>query len=261
MRHHAESRLITMRRDPLAFQELIIPEAHSAAYFFKRQGWHILLLSILIAITYFFAFPALEDGTWLGLPDSSWYWLAISVTVLHQILVWLVWRAQLGWGTLTRLFGTSDLTLWGIVFMPLLFARPIAVYGLAMSDRDSLVLPDWLKITVGILLFLPALYTLFSVVHFFGIQRALGGDHFRLKYRKMPFVRKGAFRWSGNAMYVFAFLGFWSIVFLSGSLAALSLAFFQHTYIWVHYYCTEEPDMTLIYPSEEGYLNESSSNG
>jgi len=74
-------------------------------------------------------------------------------------------------------------------------------------------------------------------------------------------VREGAFCWSGNPMYVFAFLRLWSISFLSGSLVALSLAFFQHTDIWVHYFCTEEPDMTLIHPSAEGYLNESSSNG
>jgi len=27
----------------------------------------------------------------------------------------------------------------------------------------------------------------------------------------------------------------------------LAAALFQHAYIWVHYYCTEEPDMQLIY--------------
>ena len=32
-----------------------------------------------------------------------------------------------------------------------------------------------------------------------------------------------------------------------GSLAALAAALFQHAYIWVHYYCTEAPDMDLIY--------------
>ena len=48
-------------------------------------------------------------------------------------------------------------------------------------------------------------------------------------------------------MYAFAFLGLWSIALLTGSLAALSLALFQHVTIWAHYYCTEEPDMALIY--------------
>lgn len=39
----------------------------------------------------------------------------------------------------------------------------------------------------------------------------------------------------------------WSIAFLLGSQAALSVALFQHAYIWVHYSCTEEPDMRLLY--------------
>lgn len=231
------------------YQEIIIPKSQTATYFFKRQGWHFIILVILIGISYAFASPALEGEAWGGLLDSTWYWLAVTLTVLHQILVWLVWRVQLGWGTFTRLFGEFDLTLWGILFMPLLAARPICLFGLAMSDRNSLSWPPFIGITIGILLLLPAIYTLYSVAHYFGIRRALGGDHFRKKYREMPMVREGAFRWSENAMYAFVFLGLWGIAILTGSLAALSLAFFQHTYIWVHYYCTEEPDMTLIYSS------------
>ena len=48
-------------------------------------------------------------------------------------------------------------------------------------------------------------------------------------------------------MYSFAFLIFWAIALLSGSWAALVAALFQHTYIWVHMYCTEEPDLGIIY--------------
>ena len=36
---------------------------------------------------------------------------------------------------------------------------------------------------------------------------AIGGDHFRDAYLSMPMDREGAFRWPGNAMYAFAFLG------------------------------------------------------
>ena len=107
-----------------------------------------------------------------------------------------------------------------------------------------------IALLLGVVLLAPALYTLWSVGHYFGLARALGGDHFRVKYREMPMVREGAFRWTGNAMYALAFLGLWSIAFLTGSLGALSLALFQHAYVWVHYYCTEEPDMKLIYGSD-----------
>ena len=103
------------------------------------------------------------------------------------------------------------------------------------------------QIIFGLLLMVPVVYTLWSIHKYFGIPRALGGDHFRQQYREMPLVRKGAFKYSANAMYTFVFLIFWAIAFLTGSFAALAAALFQHAYIWVHLYCTEEPDMRVIY--------------
>ena len=231
---------------------VVIPQAQTAAHFFKRQAWHLSLLAVLISISTTFAAPSLGDGNWLGVADKTWFWMAISLAVLQQLLVWIVFRSQLGWGLLTRLLGKADLVVWGILFMPLLIARPVFLFGLAMSDQDSMTLPRIVELTLGLVLLPPALYALYSVKRYFGIERALGGDHFRKRYREMPMVREGAFRWSGNAMYAFAFLLLWSIAFLSGSLAALSVAFFQHAYVWVHYYCTEEPDMTLIYGPNQG---------
>jgi len=43
----------------------------------------------------------------------------------------------------------------------------------------------------------------------------------------------------------------WGIALVAGSLAALSGALVQRTYIWVHDYCTEHPDMGLIYGSPQ----------
>ena len=48
-------------------------------------------------------------------------------------------------------------------------------------------------------------------------------------------------------MYADAFLVSWGIAFLTGTIAALAAAAFQYAYIWVHMYCTETPDMRLIY--------------
>ncbi|MFW5850458.1 MAG: methyltransferase [Spirochaetota bacterium] len=72
------------------------------------------------------------------------------------------------------------------------------------------------------------------------------GDHFRRRYREMPLVTQGVFRFSSNAMYGYAFLLLWAIALITRSHAALAAALFQHTYIWVHRYCTEEPDMPLL---------------
>lgn len=187
------------------------------------------------------------DGSWLGFEDFTWYWTGIVLVIVQQLAVWIVFRSQLGWAVLTRWFRDVDIMVRGVVFIPLLVARPLLLLGLAMSDRHSAGLPRLVKISLGIMLLIPALYTLWSVGRYFGLERALGGDHFREKYREMSHVREGAFRWNKNAMYTFAFLGLWSIALLTGSVAALGLALFQHAYVWIHYYCTEEPDMRLIY--------------
>ena len=48
-------------------------------------------------------------------------------------------------------------------------------------------------------------------------------------------------------MYVFGFAILWVPALLFQSVAALIVAAFSHAYIWVHYYCTERPDMRRIY--------------
>jgi len=221
--------------------------ARSLRYVFYRQGWHLAAAFALSAVAWFLANPALGDGRFLGISDRAWFWVTIAVSILHQLLGWLVFRGQLGWGILTRWFGERDLHIWGLIFMPLLAGRPLTILALALADSGSLTMPLFMRILLGVLFILPAGYAVWSVLRYFGIERALGGDHFRLHFRKMAFVGEGAFRWSSNAMYAYVFLGLWSIALLADSRAALAAAFFQHAFVWAHYYCTEEPDMTLMY--------------
>jgi hypothetical protein len=224
-----------------------LPEASSIQFFFKRQQWHLAAILVLVPLAWAFAANALNTGAWLGIPDTTWFWLALGVAIVHQVVVWVVWRSQLGWAVFSKLFGQYDLLVWGLLFIPLLVARPLLVVGLAIANRGSLDLPQPLAVGLGLVLLLPAIYTLWSVARYFGIPRAIGGDHFRSHYRTMPLVKEGAFAWSSNAMYAFAFLGLWSIALLIGSQAALTVVLFQHAYIWVHLYCTEAPDMDLLY--------------
>jgi hypothetical protein len=224
-----------------------IPEAGTASFFFHRQLLHLVGLLLLVPICWAFAAPVLGRGEWLGFSDTEWFWASVIVAIIHQLIVAFIFRAQLGWSILTRLFGKADMIIWGVVFMPLLLARPILVLGLAIANAGTADLPRWFEIAAGSALMIPSVYAGYSVGRYFGIDRALGGDHFRQRYREMPMVNEGAFAWSSNAMYAIVFLGLWGIALLAGSTAALAAALFQHAYIWVHYYCTEEPDMRLIY--------------
>lgn len=79
------------------------------------------------------------------------------------------------------------------------------------------------------------------------MERAAGKDHFDPSIAKLPFVKKGIFRYTNNGMYIYAFLIFYLPAILYQSGAALLVAIFSHIYIWVHYYCTELPDIKKIY--------------
>ena len=63
-------------------------------------------------------------------------------------------------------------------------------------------------------------------------------------------TQEGIFRFSPNAMYVFGFVWLWLPGLFLQSIAALAVALFSHLYIWVHYACTERPDMRRIYGAE-----------
>jgi hypothetical protein len=229
-------------------------------YVWRGQLPHLLLLAALVPGVSAIASPALDGGGFLGVDERRWLLVGVLVPVVHQVAVALVWRSQLGHRWVTRAFGDAGFVLWGAVFLPLLAARPLAVIGLGVADAGSLPIHPRLGLAVGALLLVPAVWTMHSVVKYFGFARAIGGDHFFERYRAMPMVSRGAFAWSPNAMYSFAFLGLWSIALITRSRAALAVALFQHAYIWVHWYCTEQPDCAVLYaPSRhEGEARERS---
>jgi protein-S-isoprenylcysteine O-methyltransferase Ste14 len=225
-----------------------VPSSH----LWKEQFPHLLLTTILLlgALAYLPEEEAL--GLW-GWPLRHWYSLALVIPVIHQVLVVLVFRLQLVYGALSRVFGNRDLVVWGLLFLPLLIGRALSLLALGLSSASSLPAfagSAWVYPAIGLILALPALYTLVSILRYFGLARALGGDHFREKYRVMPLVRKGAFAWSDNAMYTFAFLLLWSLALITSSFYALIIALFQHAYIWVHWYTVEAPDMAVLHPRE-----------
>ena len=128
-----------------------------------------------------------------------------------------------------------------------LLSRPASLILLAIADHDSFALPNVARVAIGAGLGLPAFYTLYSVVRYFGMARAAGIDHFDERYRNELLVRQGAFRYSCNAMYSFGCLAVCVIAVGGASWAAVVVAMFSHAYIWIHYCCTERPDMELVY--------------
>jgi len=216
---------------------------------FKHQIWHLLLLLVLILTInlYISGNPGSLRGALWHASTEFWLWLAIAVPVIHQVYVLLIWRLELYGRVFTRRLGLKRaFALYAAGFSVLFAGRLIVIIFLAVSNRDTLHVDRSLAYAVAALMTPVVVYLFYSVRTYFTFERALGIDHFDPDYRK-PFVKRGIFRYTDNGMYVFGLM----VLYLPGLLllseAALLAALFNHIYIWVHYYCTERPDMIEIY--------------
>ncbi|MFQ5693974.1 MAG: methyltransferase, partial [Nitrospinota bacterium] len=218
------------------------------SHFFKNQVLHLVLLVVLLGITGSVGSRmGFGEARLLGLGVRAWFLLSLALPVLHQVFVWVVWRWELCRSGVSRAFGPNGFMYYAILFSVLGLSRVAAIVGLGVVDRQTLALHPAFSIAAIVLLTPPAAYTFYSVARFFGFRRAFGIDHFDETYRDKPLVRRGIFRYTRNGMYKFGFLVFWIIGIAFASRLALLVAFFNHAYVWVHYYCTERPDMERIY--------------
>jgi hypothetical protein len=214
---------------------------------FEKQGWHFFFLLLLLVGVAALAQGDMLMGQLWGIGTQVWFWIAIAVPIVHQIFVWLFWRLELHHELITDWFGESGFPVYKIGFTILFAARPISILLLGIANYNTLTYPPVLMYAAAVILLVPGIYTMYSVVHYFGIDRAYGIDHFDPAYRDKPFVKQGMFKYTDNAMYKFGFLILWSIALLTLSKAALLAAVFNHLYIWVHFYFTELPDIRRIY--------------
>ncbi len=185
--------------------------------------------------------------TSLGEPFPAAFWVAMAFPVIHQVFVWLAWRLEIRSSATSKTIGFRG---YLACFFLLFGCRFIALFVLAWMDRGSLGLPILPQAVATILFTLPGIYAMYSVQRYFGMTRAAGADHFDPRYRNLPLVAEGIFRFTNNGMYLYAFLLFWAIAVGFNSTAALTVAAFSHAYIWVHFYATEKPDMDFLYASE-----------
>ena len=201
------------------------------------QGLHAVCLAILLGATWL---------VWnrMGAPYPLAFWLAVAIPVVHQLFVWLAWRCELSSSATSNTIGFKG---YLVLFFLLFGARFISLFVLAWFDRGSLGLQSLPQLAIAGAMTLLGVYAMYSVMRYFGMARAAGADHFDPKYRNMPLVNKGIFRYTSNGMYVYAFLLFWAIAIGLNSSVALFVATFSHVYIWVHFYATEKPDMDYLY--------------
>ncbi|NND15686.1 MAG: hypothetical protein HKN89_05130 [Eudoraea sp.] len=216
----------------------------------KFQGIHVFFLILLLACVYLITdiYPKIRSGSLWGITTQAWLFLALLVPILHQVYVLLCWRLELFGKRLSAWFGEPAFTYYKRGFTILILARPLTIIPLAIANKQTLNLDPVLALVLSIVLLIPAIYLFYSVKRFFGFDRAFGIDHFEPeKYRDIPLVNKGIFKYTDNGMYTFGFLILYLPALIWFSKAALVVAIFQHLYIWVHHFFTEKPDMDFIY--------------
>lgn len=223
----------------------------------EGQFWHLLCLVLLLIGVFYFPNKVLSGSgifngwSLFGVDTAVWYLIAIAVPILHQLYVLVCWRLQLHYGFITKLLGTqTGYRIYKLKFLLFMMLRLISLILLCISSTNTIGLDRDYSFVIRALLLIPIIYLLYSVKRYFGVDRVIGEDHFQPeKYRNIPFVKRGIFRYTPNAMYVFGFLLLWWIAISFDSLLGLIVALFSHLYIWVHYYFTELPDIKHIYRS------------
>ena len=213
------------------------------SFFFKRQIWHLggFIFFFFIGIQ----FVDLESNInkFIGISALGWFMIAMSIPLIHQAYVWICWRSELCWKSISNTIGFKG---YVIVFFILIISRLSAIV-LCFVDYGSLYKPGWLAWILGLILFIPGAYTIYSVKKYFGFLRAAGADHFDPKYKDMPFENRGIFKWTPNAMYVFAIGIPFSFAVATGYQSMFIVAIHTYISIWLHYFCTEKVDFAVIY--------------
>lgn len=219
-----------------------------AARIFERQGWHAVALAVLVAgVAWASGRAGVRAGAWLGMGSVTWLWMAVACAAAHEGYAWFGWRTQLHLQLWTRLFGPRAFPVFAAGFMAVAGARLFALVPLALANRGTLPGSSLLWQALAVVPLVPGLYLAWSVFRYFGLKRAMGIDHFDARYRRVPLVKQGIYRFTNHGMYVYGFGLVWALALLCASQAALVAALFNHLYVGVQYWAIEAPDLKRIY--------------
>ena len=212
-------------------------------FFFKNQIWHIGGLLILFYLGNQIVDFENNFNMFFGISVKNWFLFSMMTPLLHQGYVWLCWRSELCWKTISRTIGFK---VYAIIFIIIMILRLFSI-GLCFADYGSWFNPGFIAWTISVLIFIPFIYTIYSIKKYFGFMRAAGIDHFDSNYKNIPFEKRGIFKWSSNAMYTFAIAVFFSFAISAGSKAMFIFAAYTYIGGWLHYFCTEKEDFKVIY--------------
>jgi hypothetical protein len=213
---------------------------------FKYQIYH--LAAYLSLGAFLIRYSGADKGAaFAGFNAFEWVALSWIVAGLFQGWILLFWRLELYGGKIGKWFGGNGFMLFRVGFVLLGGLRFLSLIPIAYLSRDTLPLNPVLKLVLIAGTTPLILWGLYSVIVFFKINRAFGADHFFPEYRNMLLERRGIYKYISNSMYTVVLLVIYHPALLYESAPGLLAAFVHHLLVWVHFFCTERPDMEQIY--------------
>ena len=96
------------------------------------------MVFLALAIPLLFRLPNPAASSWLGIPVSDWFWLSISIPIVHQSYVWLCWRLELRNQRISNKWGFErGFLIYLIAFFLLFGGRFLSLLLLAIAERHS----------------------------------------------------------------------------------------------------------------------------
>ena len=130
---------------------------------FEYQIWHLISLIAIVVTIYLCLTNRSEilSGSLWGIATESWFWLAVTVPVVHQVYVWLIWRLELYQSTFTERYGLERAFKYYAAGFSILFvSRLFTIIILAYSNKDTLHINPMLTYAL-VLLITPLVIFLF----------------------------------------------------------------------------------------------------
>lgn len=218
------------------------------ARIFKYQGYHLLAYLAIGAVLYFatIQFPDGHRKIW-GLSTRELILLSWIFAALHQGWIVFFWRTELYLGKISAWFGRRGFLIFRIGFVTFALCRLLLLIPISLSSAQTASIPRGASVALIVVTTPFILWGMYSVLVYFGVTRAFGADHFDPAYRNAPLERRGIFKYVPNSMYTVVLLLLYHPGLFWHSGPGLVAAAAHHALVWVHYFCTEKPDLGEIY--------------
>ena len=214
----------------------------------ERQGAHLLgylLIGGALGATASLL-PESERRLW-GWSAFEWVVASWVLAFLHQSWIAFFWRSELHFGKISAWMGATGFSIYRMGFVLFGVSRLFMVVPISLATIGSAAIPR--PISAGLIIATTPLilWGLYSVLFYLGVTRAFGADHFDPAYRSAGLETRGTFKYFPNTAYTVVLLALYHPGLLWHSRLGLIAAAAHHALVWCHYFCTEKPDMRVIY--------------